>query len=254
MGALNAVLLATGQVERLAETWQKLSTLRAYRPRFDLWRMAKWNCVMNNRGLMTRLKDDVRWSSLASSGVRVFISATNITLRRNEIFTNSEITYRHVLASSAIPILFPPVRLGKYWYVDGAFSLLRPLKPLVKAGADRIFAVFLAPRRSRLSPPANLFQMADRTLETIISSSIAEDRRQIENTNREIERLREAGVAPEVLQHKPYRPVQVIGIYPSKDLGSVGSYLLVSGSKAKELMELGTTDCHRVLERYDLVQ
>ncbi len=254
VGALNAVLLATGQVEQLAETWQNLSTLQVYRPRLDLWRVTSWNSVMNNRGLVSRLKDEVQWSRLASSRVRVFISATNITLRRNEIFTNSEITFRHVLASAAIPILFSPVRLGQYWYVDGAFSLLRPLKPLVKAGADRIFAVFLAPRRPRLSPPANLFQMADRTLEIIISSSIAEDRHQIENTNREIERLQSMGVDPEVLQHKPYRPVQVIGIYPSRDLGSVGSYLLVSGSRAKELMELGMTDCYRVLERYGLMK
>ncbi len=253
IGAINAVLAATGQIEELARVWQGLSTLQVYRPRLDLWKLLGWTSVMKNHGLHRRLRDQVHWSRLASSSMRLFISATNITLRTNEIFTNSQITYRHVLASSAIPILFPPVRLGKYWYIDGAFSLLRPLKPLVKAGAERIFAVFLAPRRPRLQPPRNLFQMADRVLEIIISSSIAADRQQIENTNQEIERLAASGFDPANFQHKPYRPVQVIGIYPSRDLGSVGSYLIVSGERARELMQLGMTDCLRVLERYGLV-
>ena len=49
------------------------------------------------------------------------------------------------------------------------------------------------------------------------------------------------------------RPDKVMAIYPSRDLGNVGSYLIVSGDKAKELMELGMTDCYRVLKRHSLI-
>jgi len=253
VGAINAVLAATDQLDALAEVWQHMSTLQVYRPRLDFWRLRKWTSLMENRGLFKRLRDQVHWSRLPHSALQVFISATNITLRKNEIFSNSDITYRHVLASSAIPILFPPVRIGKYWYIDGAFSLLRPLKPLLKAGAERIFTVFLSPRRPRLRPPANLFQLADRVLEVILSSAIAADRHQIESTNAEIDRLLALDVDPMTFQHKPYRPVKVIAIYPSRDLGNVGSYLIVSGERAKELMELGMTDCYRVLKRHELI-
>lgn len=253
VGAINAVLLATGQLEELAGVWQELSTLKVYRPRLDFWNLKNWTSLLSAGGLEKRLRDQVRWSALAHSDIQVFISATNITLRANEIFSNADITFRHVLASAAIPVLFPPVRIGKYWYIDGAFSLLRPLKPMVQAGAERIFTVFLSPRRPRLEPPAHLLQIADRVLETILSAAMAGDRHQIENVNREIERLRSQGVDPATFQHKPYRPVEVIGIYPSRDLGSLSSYLLVSGERTRELIELGMTDCYRVLERHDLL-
>jgi hypothetical protein len=44
-----------------------------------------------------------------------------------------------------------------------------------------------------------------------------------------------------------------MSIYPSRDLGKVGSYLHISGGKARELIELGMTDCYRVLKRHKLI-
>ena len=252
-GLAAAVVAATGQMEDVVEVWQNTPTLRVYRPRLDVWNLLKWQSLMDNSGLKKRLRDHIHWARLPHSPLQVFISATNITLRTNEVFSNADITYRHVLASAAIPILFPPVRIGKYWYIDGAFSLLRPLKPLLKAGAEQIFTVFLSPRRPRILPPTSMTELADRVLEVILSSSIAADRKQIENTNGEIERLKSVGVDPATFQHKPYRPVKVISIYPSRDLGKVGSYIYISGDKARELIELGMTDCYRVLKRHKLI-
>lgn len=253
VGAVNAVLAATDQIDELSDVWQKVSTLSVYRPRLDVWNLGSWLSLTDNTGLAKRLRDEVRWSRLARSPMRVFISATNLTLRQNEVFSTSEITYRHVLASSAIPLLFPPVRLGRYWYIDGAFSLLRPLKPLIKAGADRIFTVYLTPRRPRLDPPGGLFEIADRALEVIMSSAIAGDRAQIFDTNQEIDRLADAGIASEVLRHKPFRKVEVISIHPSRDLGRVGSWLVFSKERSKELIELGAADARAVLERHELI-
>ena len=99
-----------------------------------------------------------------------------------------------------------------------------------------------------------MFQLADRVLEVILSSAIAADRKQIEATNQEIARLKSFNVDPALLQHKPYRPVEVISIYPSRDLGKVTSYILFSGRRSRELMELGMTDCYAVLKRHGLVR
>lgn len=254
VGAINAVLSATGQLGELAEVWRQLSTLRIYRPRLDIWNLPRWKSLTDNRSLVRRLEKNVHWDKLAHCPMRVFISATNITSKTCETFSTTEITCRHVLASSAIPLLFPPIRIGKHWYIDGAFSLQRPLKSLLNAGADRIFVVFLSPRRPRLRPPTGLFDLADRVLEMILSSAISEDRKQIERTNQEIARLRAQGENPSVLQHKPYRPVEVISIYPSRDLGTVSSYLHFSGSRARDLIDLGKMDCLQVLRRHGLLR
>lgn len=253
VGAVNAVVAATGQLEQLEEIWQTVSTFHILRPRLDFWRLPKWTYLLDNHRLMQRIQKEIHWDRLPNSPIQVFITATNISLRTNEVFSNSEITHLHVMASGSIPILFPPVQIGKHWYVDGAFSMLRPLKPLLQAGADRIFTVFLSPRRPRISPPNGLFMLSDRVLEVMLSSAIAADRKQIENTNEEINRLKSVSVDPNSFKHKPYRPVEVIAVHPSRDLGHLGSYLNFSGKKAKNLMDLGMSDCYQVLKRHNLI-
>jgi NTE family protein len=47
----------------------------------------------------------------------------------------------HVLASSAIPIIFPPVALDKHYYGDGSLRNTAPLGPAIQLGANRIVAV-----------------------------------------------------------------------------------------------------------------
>lgn len=47
----------------------------------------------------------------------------------------------HVMASAALPLLFPAVRLGGSWHGDGGVRLHAPLSPAIHLGADRILAV-----------------------------------------------------------------------------------------------------------------
>jgi NTE family protein len=62
----------------------------------------------------------------------------------------------HVVASSAIPAIFPPVRLedgrGADWYVDGGVRLNTPIKPALALGAGRVVVVATDPTRP--APPA----------------------------------------------------------------------------------------------------
>ncbi len=55
------------------------------------------------------------------------------------------LTPRHVLASAAIPIVFPPVRLdsgrGPLWFGDGGLRLVTPLSPAIRLGASHVLAV-----------------------------------------------------------------------------------------------------------------
>ena len=49
----------------------------------------------------------------------------------------------HALASAAIPVLFPPVRVASSYYVDGGLRLNTPLAPALRLGADRVLVVAL---------------------------------------------------------------------------------------------------------------
>lgn len=51
----------------------------------------------------------------------------------------------HALASAAIPLLFPAVRVASTYYVDGGLRLNTPLAPALRLGADRVLVVALRP-------------------------------------------------------------------------------------------------------------
>ena len=52
----------------------------------------------------------------------------------------TRLTLDHVLASGALPLLFPAVQLENAWYGDGGIRLITPLSPAVHLGANRILA------------------------------------------------------------------------------------------------------------------
>jgi NTE family protein len=64
-------------------------------------------------------------------------SVTNIRMQRIRL------SPLHALASAAIPLLFPSVRVGARYYADGGLRLNTPLAPAVRLGADRILVIGL---------------------------------------------------------------------------------------------------------------
>ncbi|MCE9592727.1 MAG: patatin-like phospholipase family protein [Planctomycetes bacterium] len=53
----------------------------------------------------------------------------------------TSITVDHVMASSALPIFFPAIRIGGAWHGDGGIRLTAPLAPALHLGADRLIAI-----------------------------------------------------------------------------------------------------------------
>ena len=57
------------------------------------------------------------------------------------LFRADHIGPHHALASAAIPMLFPPVRIGSELYLDGGLRKNTPIAPALRLGATHIFAI-----------------------------------------------------------------------------------------------------------------
>jgi NTE family protein len=93
----------------------------------------------------------------------------------------------HALASSAIPLLFRPVRLEGSWFVDGSVRQNVPLAPAIRLGADRVLVVALRqqaraarPLRGDLGEPPTTAAQLGRILNALL----------LDHTDYDLERLR----------------------------------------------------------------
>ncbi len=59
------------------------------------------------------------------------------------VVRRTEIEATHVLASAAIPLLFPSRRIGRYYYCDGGVRFNTPIAPAIRCGADRLVVISL---------------------------------------------------------------------------------------------------------------
>ena len=139
------------------------------------------------------------------------------------------LTVDHVLASSALPLLFPAVQLWSSgesgWYGDGGIRLAAPLSPALRLGADRIIAVSTRYDRSSQEaeqsaiagypPPA---QIVGNLMNAIFLDVLDQDARRMERINCLLRKL-----PPE--DRDGLKEVDLVLVRPSEDLGALSAQM-----------------------------
>jgi NTE family protein len=144
--------------------------------------------------------------------------------RPNRLGRQAELGLDHVMASTALPVVFPAVQLGDAWYGDGGLRMLDPLAPAVHLGADRLFVVSTRYARSRAeaarsgqpSTYPSLFQMGGILANVLLLDVLEHDAAVLRRLNRLLRRLR-----PE--ERGRLRPIDLLIIRPSVDLGALAA-------------------------------
>lgn len=131
----------------------------------------------------------------------------------------------HVLASAAIPLLFPAIKVGNEFYGDGSIRFHTPLSPAARLGAERIIAVGV--RHGKVeAPPAfrikynypSVGQMAAILLNSIFLDNMDTD---WENLMRRNELLARGGGSETVTERGVLRTITGTLISPTEDLGAI---------------------------------
>lgn len=139
--------------------------------------------------------------------------------RPDRISVHADLSVNHVMASTAIPLVFPAVRIGDAWYGDGSIRLSAPLAPAVHLGANRILAVSNRYQRSRSEadehavqgyPPAA--QIIGILMNSVFIDALRQDAVTLDRVNKLVNEL------PPQKRHG-MRPVDLLQLRPSVDLG-----------------------------------
>jgi NTE family protein len=112
-------------------------------------------------------------------------------------YHRARLTPDHVMASSAIPLAFPPVRLGADhdsapggWHFDGGVRLNAPIRPSLDLGADRLVIVATHPLPDPACPPPtgdrspDVMDVTASVLTSVLVDRMAQDVRNLDRVNR----------------------------------------------------------------------
>ncbi|MEQ1884991.1 MAG: patatin-like phospholipase family protein [Bryobacteraceae bacterium] len=209
--------------------------------------------------------------SIVKSPVALAIVATNWKTGITKTFGNKDMDSQNgasvIMASAAIPGIFPPVKIENEHYVDGGVVLNTPLSTAFHAGAETLHVIYMSPdvRTTPIDEVNSTIDTFDRVYHIMLETKIAEDIATARWINEGIELLdrlsskhsskheptsdeQRAFVRVANVIHKrmnegvPYKPVTVHRYYPKRDLGDPLTMLNFKPDRLRMMIEMGFTD------------
>ena len=207
-GAMNAAVLADGWNKGGAEGaklalsayWKRVSDAAAFSPfqRTPLDKMmGRWSLDHSPAylamDLLTRvaspydlnpagynplkpiLEESIDFAGLATSPIKLFVTATNVRTGRARIFRNAEITADVLLASACLPTMFQAVEIDGEAYWDGGYAGNPTITPLVReSDATDTILVQINPRE-RAEVPKTAAEILNRLNEVSFNSPLMKE-------------------------------------------------------------------------------
>lgn len=194
--------------------------------------------------------------------------------RHRRIGYRARVGLDHLMASSAIPMIFPSVKINQEYYADGAVRQLAPISPALHLGAEKVLVIGVSGvahkrkehiQESNYPTPAKIM---GHMLNAAFLDSMETDVERLQRINRTVDRI------PENIRKKhgmELKPIELLEINPSESLDEIAgrhahelprilrlflggsgntsrngsgilSYLLFSKGFCKDLIALGYKD------------
>ncbi len=124
----------------------------------------------------------------------------------------------HVMASAALPLIFPAERIGNEYYGDGGMRMGAPLSPAIHLGAERLLIIGTRDERPDPAPetvPAypGAGAVGGYLLDTVFMDTLQSDLARLQRINETL-----ALMTPDQRANTSLRPLETLVIRPSRDL------------------------------------
>jgi NTE family protein len=168
------------------------------------------------------------WGYTSGQSVTFYQGADSIApwKRERRIGLTARIGIEHLLASSAIPLLFPAVRLNREYFGDGSMRQLAPISPALHLGADRVLvigsrkAVETQPERERVDSYPTLAQIGGHIMGSIFLDSLDVDLERLQRINNTLLMIPDEKLKN---NHMKLRPVESMVISPSVEISKIAA-------------------------------
>jgi len=130
-----------------------------------------------------------------------------------------------LLASAALPFIFPAVKFNREYFGDGSMRQIAPVSPALHLGADRVLIVGTGRQmadaaRARSNVYPSIAQIAGHALNSIFLDSLMVDIERLERINRTVSLIPRDRMSDSTVQ---LRPVKVLFITPSQPLERIAA-------------------------------
>ncbi|MDF1762032.1 MAG: patatin-like phospholipase family protein, partial [Oleibacter sp.] len=159
--------------------------------------------------------------------VAFFQGQYNITnwSRHRRVGRRTRITLDHLMASSAIPLIFPAVKVHGQFFADGAVRQLAPISPALHLGAEKIMVIGVSGDTNRIKKKIKVngdypspAKIMGHMLNAAFLDSMEADVERLSRINRTLDRIPED---VRIAQGMELKPVELLEINPSRSLDEI---------------------------------
>ncbi len=265
-GAINSAKLASDienfevATEKLVYLWSQMSTEQVFKTdflslnKFSLGLLGenKLNALLDTSPLKTLIEKNCDFSRIKKNlDAKLFhsliITANNydnnsaisfVQSRNSEVEWHEsrrhavlcDISSQHVMASSAIPMLFPPIAIASEYYGDGCVRNNTPCSPSIRMGADKLFVIGVRNQMSsevnihavktagknKLPAQPSMIRILNTLLNAVLLDSVEQDVHRIQRINGLVEMTE---VQPR--KENNLKKIEALCISPSENIGEL---------------------------------
>jgi NTE family protein len=235
VGALNALMTATGQIEPMVHLWKKLNSDMVYKERgvvraagsFLLHKIGIGKAPFgyyDNSPLRKLIAENTKGKRFQTAFYCGVVNAHNLQyteFSRSYMHLVGDTVIDYVLASTSIPVVFDTVKINNEHYMDGGVRFVSPIGKVLSHEQDEVYIISTRPMQKAIvtRPVKDVVDVAKNSLSAMMDEIFDKDIREFSRINHMVRQAEQAGTTLNRLNGNPYKAYRAYVIEPNASLG-----------------------------------